>query len=288
VITTVSYAQSTGEAPAQKVFQTFKDTRVINTPSVEMVPHGSLDFRIGHRFGDAGGDGGGWTTFYGLEEAEDVMIGFDYGLGHNWTVGIMRTKGSGPLRQNISATTKMRIIEQEVNGNQPFSLVLYGMGSFSTMPKSTREDDLNFFAQPEHRLTYHMQLLLARKFSPRFSMQLGGGWTYRNIVPFNDLNDLVHASASARIQVTKAIGLILDATVPFGNLRNTANADGERDFLPALGIGVEWETGGGHVFQMNFTNATGIAETDYIPYTESDWRDGEFRLGFTISRLFKI
>lgn len=277
------------EKPREKVFQTFKDTRVINSPSVETIKAGKLDFRVGHRFGDAAGDAGGWTTFYGLEEAADVLIGVDYGITDNIMIGLNRVKGAGPLRQNINGSTKIRIIQQELNGNQPFSLAVYGLASYSTMEKSLREDDLNFFAKDAHRLSYHLQLMLARKFSPYFSFQIGGGWTFRNIVPFNDVNDLVHLSTAARIQMTKSMGLIIDAVIPFGNLRNeTDPITGERNFYPAIGFGLEWDTGGGHVFQMNFTNATGLMETDYIPYTQSNWLDGEFRFGFTISRLFTI
>ena len=274
----------------QKVFQTFKDTRVINSPSVETIPAGKLDFRVTHRFGDAGGDAGGWPTFYGLEEASDVLIGFDYGVKDNLMVGIARSSGAGPLRQNLNGSIKWRLIHQETSGGrQPLSLTFYGLATYSTMEKSDREDDLNFFAKGAHRLSYHLQILMARKFSPRFSFQLGGGWTYRNIVPFNDTNDLAHVSAASRIQVSKSIGIILDAVLPFGALRNKATNDqDERIYHPSLGIGLEWETGGGHVFQMNFTNSTGIMETDYIPYTTSNWADGEFRLGFTISRLFQI
>jgi len=33
-------------------FETFKDTRVINTHSVETLHSGKLDIRIGHRFGN--------------------------------------------------------------------------------------------------------------------------------------------------------------------------------------------------------------------------------------------
>lgn len=271
------------------VVQTFKDTRIINSPSVETIKAGKMDFRIAHRFGDVAGDAGGWPTFYGLEEAADVMIGFNFGITDDINVGINRTKGSGPLRQLINGSMKIRIIQQEHNGNQPFSLALYGLASYSSMQKSTREDDLNFFAKSPHRLAYHVQLMLARKFSNYFSLQFGGGWTYRNIVPFDDLNDLVHLSAASRIQLNKSVGVILDAVVPFGSLRNDTNAEtGERNYYPALGIALEWETGGGHVFQMNFTNSSGIAETDYIPYTQSNWLDGEFRLGFTISRLFNL
>lgn len=287
LVNTLTYGQEENKL-TEKVYQTFKDTRVINSPSVETIEAGKLDFRVGHRFGDAAGEAGGWQTFYGLEEASDVLIGIDYGLTNNFMIGLSRSKGSGPLRKNVNLSTKIRIIQQELNGNQPFSLAFYSLASLSTMEKSIREDDLNFFNKDEHRLAYHLQLMLARKFSPYLSIQVGGGWTYRNIVPFEDTNDLVHLSGAARIQISKSFGIILDGVVPFGELRNQTDAEGNRNFYPALGIGLEWETGGGHVFQMNFTNATGLMETDYIPYTQSNWLDGEFRFGFTISRLFTI
>jgi hypothetical protein len=85
-----------------------------------------------------------------------------------------------------------------------------------------------------------------------------------------------------RIQLSKVFGIIADATFPFSDLRTSDNG-----FYPAVGVGLEIETGG-HVFQVNFTNATGIMETDYIPYTTSNWADGEFRLGFTVSRVFNL
>ena len=267
----------------EKVFQTFKDTRVINSHSTETLPGGKMDIRIGHRFGDIGGASGGWPSFYGLENASDVMIGVEYGLSDNFMVGINRAKGSGPLRQNVNFLTKMKIISQEVNGSKPFSLSFLAMGTGSTMPKSATEGVLSFFEKSAHRFSYHLQLIAGKKFSDYFSWQLSAGWTYRNLVPSNDKNDLVSVGSAMRIQMTKSMGIILDATVPISELRTTSNG-----FYPALGFGFEWDTGGGHIFQLNFTNATGLSETDYIPYTQSNWLDGEFRMGFTISRLFTI
>ena len=274
---------ATGVSGQEKVFQTFKDTRVINAHSIETIPAGKLDFRIGHRFGDIAGVSGGWPTFYGLENATDVMIGFEYGVTDNMMIGINRAKGAGPLRQNVNFLTKMRIISQEHGGSKPFSLTFLAMGTGSTMPKSNTEGVLNFFEKTAHRFSYHMQLIAGKKFSDYFSWQFSAGWTYRNIVPSNDKNDLVSLGSAMRIQMTKSMGFIIDATVPISELRTPDNG-----YYPALGIGLEWETGGGHVFQLNFTNATGLSETDYIPYTQSNWLDGEFRMGFTISRLFTI
>ena len=267
----------------EPVFQTFKDTRVINSHSVETLRAGRMDIRIAHRFGDIAGTAGGWQTFYGLENASDIMIGAEFGLSDNLMFGINRTKGAGPLKQNVHGFLKFRLITQEIEGNQPFSLAFLAMGSGSTMPKSDIEGVLNFFERSAHRFSYHLQVIMARQFSERFSFQVSGGWTYRNIVPSNDQNDLVSVGAASRLQLTKSIGIIVDANFPISELRNTDNG-----FYPAIGIGFEWETGGGHVFQLNVTNATGIAETDYIPYTQSNWFDGEYRLGFTISRLFTL
>ena len=271
------------EEKVEKVFQTFKDTRVINAHSTEMLKAGYMDFRIGHRFGDFGGAGGGWETFGGLENATDVMIGFEYGLSDKLMVGINRAKGSGPLRQNVNGIIKVRLAEQDVNGDLPFSLAVLGQSSISTMPKGQTEGQINFFSKFAHRMSYHAEIITSRKFSDYFSLQLSGAWTYRNIVPSLDKNDIVSVGVASRIQLTKSMGIILDGRIVFSELRNP-----ESGYYSPIGIGLEWETGGGHVFQMNFTNATGISQTDYIPYTQSNWFDGEFRLGFTIGRQFKI
>ena len=54
-----------------------------------------------------------------------------------------------------------------------------------------------------------------------------------------------------------------------------------------IALGVEFDTGG-HVFQLNFTNSRGFGEVQYIPSTTSNVADGQFRFGFTISRVFKL
>ena len=122
-----------------KVYQTFKDTRVINAHSTETLKSGLLDFRIAHRFGDFAGEGGGWETFFGLENASDVMIGFEYGVTNNFMIGLNRAKGSGPLKQNVNGLAKIKFAEQDVDNTIPFSLAILGIASASTMPRSRTE-----------------------------------------------------------------------------------------------------------------------------------------------------
>ncbi len=270
--------------------QTFKDTRVINSQSVETVRKGILDFRIGHRFGNLNG---GWTTLYGLENAADVLFEFDYGVTDKLMVGIMRTKGSGPLKQNVSGLLKYKVLSQ--GEKSPFSMAFSGLMSLSTMQRNEENMGvINHFAKYAHRISYNLQVIIASKLSERFSFQLAPQWTYRNIVPtddrrvIQDKNDLPSISAAAKFQFTKSLALIVDSTISFSEYRQELNSNGETDFYYPFGVGLEWETGGGHVFQINLTNSTGIVETDYIPYTTSSWRDGEYRFGFTIARQFNL
>lgn len=272
------------------VFQTFKDSRAVNIQSVETLPKRRLDVRIGHRFGDMLGDNGGWPTFFGLENATDVMIGAEYGFSDNFTAGLYRTKGAGAmpqgqagLRQLVNGVFKYRLLRQKEGKGSPFTITLLGVSSMATSKRIEGNPDvLRSFPNFSHRMAFTGQLLIARKFSDGFSLQVVPGYTHRNLVPFEDENGLFSLGAAARVQLSRVFGLIADVTVPFSERRTADNG-----FYPAIGLGLEIDTGG-HLFQVNFTNATGIMETDYIPYTTSNWLDGEFRLGFTISRVFNL
>lgn len=274
-------------------YRTFKDTRVINAHSVETLPKGRLDVRIAHRFGDLAGDNGGWATFYGLENATDVGIGAEYGFSDRFTAGLYRTKGAGVsaegfagLQQLVNGLAKFRLIRQTESGSSPISATLVGVLSMSTQEKLEGQGTENLIASfPEfmHRFAYHASLVVGHKFSDAFSLQVQPGFTHRNLVPFDGDNNTFSVGAAMRVQVTRSMGIVADATFPFIDTPEGAL----REYVPAIGVGFEFETGG-HVFQVNFTNATGLMETDYIPYTTSQWSEGEFRLGFTISRWFNL
>lgn len=263
----------------QVAFQTFKDTRVINAHSIEVLKAGKMDIRIGHRFGDLAGDAGGWKTFYGLESASDVLTGIEYGVNEKLMVGISRTKGAGSLRQNVNGLVKMKLLSQ--SESMPLSLTGLTMASISTMSKSTETGQINSFSKFAHRMVYHTEVIGGRKFSDRFALQASFGYTHLNIVDGEGVNGFLSVGLASRVQLNKSTGFIFDLKKPISEGRNGFNQ------MP-LGVGLEWETGGGHVFQLNVTNSKGLTETDFLPYTDQSWADGQFRLGFTISRLFKL
>lgn len=264
----------------EKTDYIYKDRRIINSWSTEVLPKRILDFRVGHRFGDVTGSSGGWETFYGLENSTDVLIGFDYGLTDKITIGVSRAKGAGPLGQLVNGQLLWQIASRGTD--RPASLGLMGMATMSTMAKSTNPSALSYFPKFEHRFIYYGEFVAAKRFARWLSGSLGLNYVHRNYVGLNAETDLFGVTVGGRIQVSRSISIIAEATYPI-----SVNLSKDDNYYFPLGFGLEWETGGGHIFQINLINSKGMIETDYIPYSTSSWEDGGVRLGFTISRKFK-
>jgi hypothetical protein len=252
----------------EKVSGAFKSTRVINAHSIEMLHKGNLDFRIMHRFGFISS---GIKQLYGLDNAS-MRLSFDYGITDNTTIGF----GRSTFRKELDLFVKTRLIQQSTGQKAiPFSLVIAAGGlcwteqSFATV-KPTFSD----------RTSYYVQLVAGRKFSPIFSFQLSPIVVHSS-TPANPGDDatVFAMGGGARLKVSKRMAITLDYHHPFGTL-NEVNTD-------PLSVGVDIETGG-HVFQLQFSNATGMNERAYITQTSGDFFKGDIRFGFNLSRIFNV
>jgi Membrane bound beta barrel domain (DUF5777) len=272
-------------AQSVSAYHTFRDTRLVNTTSAEVLAKHKLNVRFENRFGDLAGTDGGWKTFYGLDTPSDASFGAEYGLFTPLTLGISRTRGAGLVKQNINGLLKYRLLQQQSLGGSPITLTLLNVTSLSTMPRDTIHFTYQSFTKLAHRVVYTTQAIVARKFNNRFSLQVSAGYNYRNIVAKADEHGIVVVGAGTRFLLTHTLSLLADATIPLTGRR--ALSKGASGYFPALGFGLEMNTGG-HVFQLNVTNAKGICENDYVPYTQSNWSKGQFRIGLTISRLFNL
>ena len=262
-------------------YNTFNSARVINSHSTEMLEKRSMDFRIGHRFGDIAGDNGGVETLFGIDNSSDISVGLEYGITNNFNIGITRYKGAGPYRQLYEGYAKYKFLAQ--SNKMPITLVALAKFNVTSMTASTDSTSPTSFPDFVSRTSSSYQLLIARKFSERFSMQLMPTYVHRNYVGFTDQNGTFAMGAGARLQLTKLIGII-------GEYHYVFFQDGVQDALNTfnpMALGLEFDTGG-HIFQLNFSNSRGFGEAQYIPSTFSDIAEGQFRFGFSISRVFKL
>jgi hypothetical protein len=290
----LSLVDSASPPPKEnKVYATFKTTKIISSQSIETVKRKNLDFRVTHRFSNIGTEGnGGAHTLWGFDESQDIRISFDYGITNNLMVGIGRSK----MNEMIDGLVKYRFLNQTTDNKIPLSIAFYGDMAVSAMTADQIyfgtvgvKDSGEKFA---HRITYVSQLIFARKFGSRLSLQLMPTYVHRNFVkalvnPDNgaeETNGLFSAGIGGRVKLTKRISIIADYFYTFSDFRRN---NSQLEFYDPLAVGVEIETGG-HVFHLNFTNSAGIIDANYIPNTRDNWLDGAFKFGFNISRVFVI
>ena len=259
-------------APPKKEFvtATFKATRVINGHSIENVGKGVLDFRISHRFGPVNG---GFKNFYGLDGAT-TRLGFDYGITSWLMVGI----GRGTYQKEYDGLLKMKLLRQREGGGMPISisyLATIGIQSADVEVPAGKE---YYFS---NRIAYTNQLIVARKFSNRLSLQLMPTHVHYNLVDAtNEPNDVLAAGIAGRLKLSNRISLTGEYfyQLPGSQLDGTTNS---------LSFGIDIETGG-HVFQLIFSNSTGMTERTVIGQTTGKWGAGDVHFGFNISRVFTI
>jgi hypothetical protein len=135
------------------------------------------------------------------------------------------------------------------------------------------------------RLAFAHQLMIARKFSPGFSLQLTPSYLHRNLVETSsDPNDLFALGAGGRLKLSKRISLNAEYFYIFQSDNPSPAAT---EIYNPLSIGIDLETGG-HVFQIILTNSVAMRESGFLGHTTGQWLDGDIHLGFNISRVFQL
>ncbi|MGE0772332.1 MAG: DUF5777 family beta-barrel protein [Cyclobacteriaceae bacterium] len=249
---------------------TFKTTRLINGHSIENVAPGVLDFRISHRFGFVNT---GIQEFFGLDQAY-MRLGFDYGINERWMVGVGRSN----FQKQVDMFSKFKVLRQST-GLRKMPVTVSVMSSFiynsSKFENPARE---NFYTS---KMFFAHQVLIGRKFSESLSFQLMPTLVHYNLIQGTEIpNDLYSIGAGGRIKLSKRVSFNAEYyyQLPGNRLPDTYNS---------IALGFDIETGG-HVFQLHFTNSTGMTERTYINETAGDFFNGDIHFGFNISRVFTI
>ena len=263
--------QSETPSHDEKVIATFKGDKIVNIETNETVRKNNLDIRISHLFGNVGAEsGGGIHNFYGLDQSADIRIALHYGITDRLMVGVGRAKRN----ENFEGLAKYRLLQQTTDMRIPIAVTLFGNTTYSIREYDQDVSNVN-------RFTYCSQLVIARKFSSKFSFAVVPSYIHRNYVPADDENNTFSLSGGMRLKFTRSTSIIADYSHTFGRENLT------QDVYDAIGIGFEIETGG-HVFSLYASNASGCLANDYLVNTVDTWGKGGMKLGFIISRMLRF
>jgi len=247
----------------------FKTTRLVNGQSIENLGEGLLDLKISHRFGPVNE---GAYNFFGLDQAT-MRIGLDYGITDRLMVGI----GRSSFNKEFDGFAKYRLLRQSTGKTEmPLSLSYAVTGIWQSL-KDPTTTTINIH-YTDHFYFAH-QLIIARKFNDYFSLQLVPTLVHYNIVPvYTNPNDFYSMGIGFRARISKRVNLTGEYYYQFEKLVGYHNS---------LSLGFDIETGG-HVFQLHFTNSTGINEKSFITQTDGQWGKGDILFGFNIARVFTV
>jgi len=252
------------------VFGTFKGTTIINGQSVELPQSGDLNFTISHRFGAVNL---GIYEFFGIDQAT-TRFGFDYGLGDHLSLSL----GRSSFEKTYDGGVKLKLLRQQ-SGHRtiPVTVSVYTAAFVETLRWQDPERD-NLFSS---RLSYATQLLIARKFGQKLSLQLSPSFVHINLVPLpEDQNNIFATGIGGRYKLTRKVSVNAEYFYLFPG--ETAE-----DYINSLSVGFDIETGG-HVFQLHVTNSRSMVARGFIAETTGEWLNGDIYFGFNILRVFRL
>ena len=256
------------ETSNEIVTSIFKGTRILNGHSVENRKKQELEFIISHRFGRVNL---GFDELFGLDQA-NIRFAFEYGLNDNLTIGI----GRSSFEKTFDSFLKYSLIHQTKGEKSfPFAISLFGSIAAKTI-KDYPPTDKRTFAES---LFYVGQVLIARKVSSDFSVQLTPTYIHRNTVKIaEDPYDIFALGFGSRLKLSKRVSLNSEYFHAF-NESMSINARN------SLSFGVDIETGG-HVFQLILSNSITMIEKSFIAETTGNFFGGDIHFGFNLSRIF--
>lgn len=247
----------------------FESTSLIENQTDRVYSKGTIEMIMNHRFGLVTGT----NDLIGIWAPANIRLALNYSITDRITVGVGTTKDA--RLQDFSL--KAALLKQTVDRKMPVSVTYYGNASVSALPKE------NFYHTSD-RWSFFNQIIIAKRFSKMFSLQLAPSYSHYNVVEAPMSNDLFAIQFGGRAKVTSTMSILLDVNQPITS----------QEIAPKSGfsIGTEFSTVG-HSFQIFISNYRGIVNQQNNMYNQNDFfgddifhSKPEFAIGFNISRTW--
>jgi hypothetical protein len=250
---------------------TFGTTILIDNHTVATPYKGGLELEIHHRFSQIKT----YHDLFGIYGSANTRIGLNYGITDRLMIGAGTTKDY--KLQDIQ--WKYLILQQTEDNKMPVSLSYYGNIVADLRTEDNFGPGTSKFKQM-HRLSYFTQLIVARKFSEKISVQIAPSLAYFNTVTrytdstgYKNLNLGLSAGARANLFGSHSLLLEYDQLLTKQDL----------DVQPKPNLSLGWEIGTAtHTFQIFVANYNQIiSQRNLVFNTNSD-----YLVGFNITVRF--
>jgi Membrane bound beta barrel domain (DUF5777) len=260
------------------VKNTFESIWLIDAQTVMVPIKGTLEADFQHRFGTTEN---GYEDLYGIFANSNIRFGVDYVPVDRLLVGVGFTK----FYNLWDVYGKYAILRQMKGGGSAISLDYYVNAAVDT-----RTEENSDFPEFTDRWSFFHQVMIARKFSDKFSLQVSGNLSWFNYKEHHydslgqdlgqDKNAQISMTALARYKVSNTIAIIAEYDQPLTDQEFT-------QMDPNLSFGLELTTSA-HAFQLFIGNYQGLVPQYNHTYNQINNPNNKFLIGFNITRLWNL
>ena len=251
----------------------FESATLIDNATNVLFSKNTLEVQMQHRFGEINGGENDMAGFWG---ASNIRIALSYAIHDRVTIGYGTTK-EGRLQD---FNWKVGLLSQTRSDNIPVSIAYYGNIAIDARPG-------NKFFLKQHRYSYFHQLIIARRFSPKFSLQIAPSVSHYNGVEFYKENDRFSIAFGGRYKISDQTSFLFDYSQPITSFGTDPDFPNISYDDPGISLGVEFGTSA-HTFQLFITNLRGIVPQQNYMKNTNDFFDGDFLIGFNITRNYNF
>jgi hypothetical protein len=279
-LTKSAFGQEEEKRKARPVRSPFESTMLLEKQTTETNSEKTLQMVMQHRFGNVTNEG---FDLFGIYGASNIRIGLNYSILKNVQIGI----GTSKFKLIQDLNWKWSILEQTRSNSIPLAITYYGNVAMEALGKEN-------YQKFSHRVSYFHDLLISRKFSHKFTLQLSFSYAHFNVVdsssfsPQGDTVVLTHdrrhdnfgIGLIGRYKVSPQSSILFEYDQPI----NLTEVDVSK---PNLSLGFEVSTGS-HAFQIIIGSYKAILPQRNLVYNDNDFTKGDVFLGFNITRLWNF
>ncbi|MCI0522971.1 MAG: DUF5777 family beta-barrel protein [Bacteroidales bacterium] len=262
-----AFSQESEDYPV-RLFETsiLIDNQTVTTPF-----KGMLEFEIHHRFGTVNN---GLTDLYGLWGPANIRLGLNYAITDRLMIGA----GTAKNYRAQDLAIKYALFRQTSSGSMPVSVTLYGNMAINCLSEENFGPAHDWHEM--HRLSYFSQVLVARQFGEKLSLQIAPTFIWLNAVEEGYKNGNYGFSAGAKYNVFGSHNIIMEYDQLLNKMEN-------EEFNPKPQLALGWEISTAtHAFQIFFANYKDILGQYNFVYNQNSISDFEYLLGLNITVRF--
>ena len=196
-------------------------------------------------------------------------MGLTYTIIENLSVGFGTTKNQRLQDFNI----KYAVITQTRSDRTPVSVTYFGNATLDA-----RSGD--FFYNTSDRYSFFHQVIVSRKFTNALSVQVAPSLSHFNLMESTMKNDHIAISSGLRYKISSQSSIMVNYDQPITK-HDTGNPH------PNISFGLEVSTSS-HSFQLFIGNYQALVPQYNQVFNSNDFEDGDFLVGFNITRLWNF